>query len=40
MSAYARPASLDEALELLGEQGAAPLAGGTDLGGLERLRLD
>ena len=33
MSAYARPASLDEALELLGEQGAAPLAGGTDLAG-------
>ena len=33
MSAYARPASLDEALELLGEDGAAPLAGGTDLAG-------
>ena len=33
MSAYARPASLDDALELLGEDGAAPLAGGTDLAG-------
>jgi len=33
VSAYARPASLDEALELLGEDGAAPLAGGTDLAG-------
>ena len=33
VSAYARPASLDEALELLGEHGAAPLAGGTDLAG-------
>ncbi len=33
MSAYARPASLDEALALLGEEGAAALAGGTDLAG-------
>jgi xanthine dehydrogenase YagS FAD-binding subunit len=33
VSAYARPASLDEALELLGGAGAAPLAGGTDLAG-------
>ncbi len=33
MSGYARPASLDEALELLGDDGAAPLAGGTDLAG-------
>jgi CO/xanthine dehydrogenase FAD-binding subunit len=33
MSAYARPASLDEALELLGGADAAPLAGGTDLAG-------
>lgn len=33
MTAYARPASLDEALELLGADGAAPLAGGTDLAG-------
>lgn len=29
--AYARPRSLREALELLSEQGSAPLAGGTDL---------
>ncbi len=33
MSRYARPASLDEALALLAEDGAAPLAGGTDLAG-------
>jgi xanthine dehydrogenase YagS FAD-binding subunit len=33
VSAYARPASLDEALELMGGDGAAPLAGGTDLAG-------
>ena len=33
MSAYARPASLDEALGLLAEDGAAPLGGGTDLAG-------
>ncbi len=33
MSAYARPASVDEALALLGEEGAAALAGGTDLAG-------
>lgn len=33
MSAYARPSSLDEALELLGGDGAAALAGGTDLAG-------
>ena len=33
MSAYARPASLDDALGLLGEDGAAALAGGTDLAG-------
>ncbi len=32
MSGYARPVSLAEALELMGE-GAAPLAGGTDLAG-------
>jgi xanthine dehydrogenase YagS FAD-binding subunit len=31
MSAYVRPASIDEALELLGGDGAQPLAGGTDL---------
>lgn len=30
---YARPASLDEALELLAVPGAAPLGGGTDLAG-------
>jgi len=33
VSSYARPASLDEALELLGGGGAAPLGGGTDLAG-------
>jgi xanthine dehydrogenase YagS FAD-binding subunit len=33
MSAYARPASVDEALELLAHDGAAVLAGGTDLAG-------
>ncbi|HEY7179616.1 MAG TPA: FAD binding domain-containing protein [Gaiella sp.] len=33
MSAYARPASLDEALALLGDDGAAPFGGGTDLAG-------
>jgi xanthine dehydrogenase YagS FAD-binding subunit len=33
VSAYARPASLDDALALLGEDGAAPFAGGTDLAG-------
>lgn len=33
MSAYARPGSIDEALELLGREGAAVLAGGTDLAG-------
>lgn len=33
MSAYARPASLDEALALLARPGAAALAGGTDLAG-------
>jgi xanthine dehydrogenase YagS FAD-binding subunit len=33
VSAYARPASLDDALALLGEDGAAALAGGTDLAG-------
>jgi CO/xanthine dehydrogenase FAD-binding subunit len=33
VSAYARPASLDEALALLREPGAAPLGGGTDLAG-------
>ena len=33
MSTYARPASVDEALELLGQDGAAVLAGGTDLAG-------
>jgi xanthine dehydrogenase YagS FAD-binding subunit len=33
MTAYARPASLDEALELLAHPGAAVLAGGTDLAG-------
>ena len=30
---YARPESLDEALELLAEDGAAPMGGGTDLAG-------
>lgn len=33
MSAYARPASVDEALALLEQDGAAALAGGTDLAG-------
>ncbi len=33
MSEYARPGSLDEALALLGREGAAVLAGGTDLAG-------
>ncbi len=33
MTAYARPSSLDEALELLARDGAAPLGGGTDLAG-------
>jgi xanthine dehydrogenase YagS FAD-binding subunit len=33
MSAYARPATVDEALELLSRDGAAVLAGGTDLAG-------
>jgi len=33
MSAYVRPGSLAEALELLGGDGTAPLAGGTDLAG-------
>ena len=33
MSGYARPASLEEALELLAGEGAAPLGGGTDLAG-------
>jgi xanthine dehydrogenase YagS FAD-binding subunit len=33
VSAYARPASLKEALELLAEPGAIPLGGGTDLAG-------
>ena len=33
VSEYARPGSLDEALELLDGDGAAPLAGGTDLAG-------
>jgi CO/xanthine dehydrogenase FAD-binding subunit len=33
VSAYARPASLDDALALLGEDGAAALGGGTDLAG-------
>jgi xanthine dehydrogenase YagS FAD-binding subunit len=33
VSTYARPASLDEALELLARPGAAVLAGGTDLAG-------
>jgi xanthine dehydrogenase YagS FAD-binding subunit len=33
VSAYARPASLDEALELLEAAGGTPLAGGTDLAG-------
>lgn len=33
MTTYARPKSLDEALELLAEDGAAPMGGGTDLAG-------
>jgi xanthine dehydrogenase YagS FAD-binding subunit len=33
MSAYARPATLQEALALLARPGAVPLAGGTDLAG-------
>ena len=33
MTAYARPTSVDEALELLSLEGAAVLAGGTDLAG-------
>ncbi len=33
MSAYARPASLDDALALLAGDGAAPFGGGTDLAG-------
>jgi xanthine dehydrogenase YagS FAD-binding subunit len=33
MTSYARPASIDEALRLLAEDGAAPLGGGTDLMG-------
>jgi xanthine dehydrogenase YagS FAD-binding subunit len=33
MSGYARPSSLEEALELLTDGAAAPLAGGTDLAG-------
>jgi CO/xanthine dehydrogenase FAD-binding subunit len=33
VSAYARPASLSEALELLAEPGAIPLGGGTDVAG-------
>jgi xanthine dehydrogenase YagS FAD-binding subunit len=33
MSTYARPRGLDAALELLAEDGAAPLGGGTDLAG-------
>jgi CO/xanthine dehydrogenase FAD-binding subunit len=33
VSAYARPSTLEEALELLGSEGAAPLGGGTDLAG-------
>ncbi len=33
MTGYARPVALDEALELLSEEGAAPLGGGTDLAG-------
>lgn len=33
MSTYARPASVDDALALLAEDGAAPFGGGTDLAG-------
>jgi CO/xanthine dehydrogenase FAD-binding subunit len=33
VSAYARPGSLEEALDLLADPGAAPLGGGTDLAG-------
>ena len=33
MTEYARPVALDDALELLAEEGAAPLGGGTDLAG-------
>jgi xanthine dehydrogenase YagS FAD-binding subunit len=33
VTAYARPASLEEALELLADPAAAPLGGGTDLAG-------
>jgi xanthine dehydrogenase YagS FAD-binding subunit len=33
VTAYTRPTSVDEALELLGDPGAAPLGGGTDLAG-------
>jgi xanthine dehydrogenase YagS FAD-binding subunit len=33
MSTYARPSSIDEALDLLSQEGAAVLAGGTDLAG-------
>jgi xanthine dehydrogenase YagS FAD-binding subunit len=33
VSAYARPASVDEALELLADPAAAPFGGGTDLAG-------
>ncbi len=33
MTTYVRPASLGEALELLAQDGAAPLGGGTDLAG-------
>ena len=33
MSAYAQPGSLDEALDLLGGDGAVPFGGGTDLAG-------
>jgi xanthine dehydrogenase YagS FAD-binding subunit len=33
MSGYARPAGLDEALKLLGRDGAVPMGGGTDLAG-------
>lgn len=35
---YARPATLPEALDLLGEEGAVPLAGATDLGVESNLR--